>query len=118
MRRGEIWTVSAGLDYAGKPRPSVIVQDDTFDRMDSVTVCGFTSSTTDAPLIRLLIEPSERNELCVPSRLMVDRLLTVPRSKVGERIGQPDVEDLVRLNQAMMVLLGLAVSPRRAPNAE
>ena len=115
MRRGEIWTISGGLDYAGKPRPSVIVQDDSFDRTDSVTVCGFTSSPIDAPLIRILVEPSERNGLRLPSRLMVDKLLTVPRSKVGERIGQLDVDDLVRLNQAMMVFLGLAVSPRRVP---
>ena len=28
MKRGEIWTVSGGKDYAGKPRPVVIVQED------------------------------------------------------------------------------------------
>ena len=31
MRRGDIWTVAGGKDYAGKPRPVVIVQDDSFD---------------------------------------------------------------------------------------
>lgn len=118
MRRGEIWTISGGLDYAGKPRPAVIVQDDSFDRTDSVTVCGFTSSPIDAPLIRIPVEPSVRNGLHVPSRLMVDKILTVPKSKVGEVVGQLDVEDLVRLNQAMLVFLGLASSPRRAPHAE
>lgn len=114
MRRGEIWTVSRGLDDAGKPRPCVIVQDDSFERTNSVTLCRFTSSTIEAPLIRLLIEPSERNGLRVPSRLMVDKLTTVPKSKLGERIGHLDVEDVVRLNRAMMVFLGLAESPRRA----
>ena len=34
MRRGDIWTVSGGKDYAGKPRPVVIVQDDSFDGTD------------------------------------------------------------------------------------
>jgi mRNA interferase MazF len=118
MRRGEIWTISGGLDYASKPRPSVIVQDDNFDRTDSVTICGFTSSAVDAPLIRILVEPSERNGLRLPSRLMVDKLITVPKSKVGERIGQLDIEDLVRLNQAMIVFLGLAVPPRRVQDFE
>ena len=58
MRRGDIWTASGGKDYAGKPRPVVIVQDDSFDSTASITVCAFTTDETDAPLIRLLIEPN------------------------------------------------------------
>ena len=58
MRRGDIWTASGGHDYAGKPRPVVIVQDDSFDATASITVCAFTTDETDAPLIRLLIEPN------------------------------------------------------------
>lgn len=53
MRRGEVWTVSGGRDYAGKPRPVVIVQDDSFDATDSITVCAFSTDPTDAPLFRL-----------------------------------------------------------------
>lgn len=114
MKRGEVWTVSGGKDYASKPRPVVVVQDDTFDATDSITVCAFTTDPTDAPLFRLMVEPNERNGLRSPSRLMVDKITTVPRSKVGERIGRLDDEDLVRLNQATMVFLGLAVSPRHS----
>ena len=54
MKRGEIWTVAGGKDYAGKPRPVLILQDDRFDMTDSVTVCAFTTDPTDAPLFRLL----------------------------------------------------------------
>ncbi len=115
MRRGEVWSVSGGKDYAGKPRPVAIVQDDSFDAMDSITVCAFTTDPTDAPLFRLTVEPNERNGLRSPSRLMVDKITTVPKSKVGERIGRLDDADLVRLNQAVMVFLGLAVSPRTGP---
>jgi mRNA interferase MazF len=118
MRRGEVWTVSGGKDYAGKPRPVVIVQDDAFDATDSITICAFTTDPTEAPLFRLLVEPSERNGLRSPSRLMVDKITTVPKSKVGKRIGQLDDEDVVRLNQAVMVFLGLAVSPRTSRKGE
>lgn len=111
MRRGEIWTVS-GKDYAGKPRPVVIVQDDGFDATDSITVCAFTTDGTDAPLFRLPVEPNERNGLRSLCRLMVDKIITVPKSKVGSQIGRLDEEDLLRLNRAIMVFLGLAVSPR------
>jgi len=118
MRRGDIWTVSGGKDYAGKPRPVVVVQDDAFDATDSITVCSFTTDPTEAPLFRLPVEPNERNGLRSPSRLMVDKITTVTKSKVGQRIGRLDDEDVVRLNQAVMVFLGLAVSPRTSRKEE
>jgi mRNA interferase MazF len=112
VKRGEIWTVSGGNDYAGKPRPVVIVQDDSFDATASVTICAFTTDPTDAPLFRLAVEPSPRNGLTSHSRLMVDKITTVPKSKIGARIGRLDDADMVRLNQAVLVFLGLAGSPR------
>ena len=118
MRRGDIWTVSGGKDYAGKPRPVVLVQDDSFDGTDSITICAFTTDPTEAPLFRLFVEPSARNGLRAPCHMMVDKITTVPKSKVGARIGRLDDEDLLRLNQAMLVFLGLAVSPRTKPPAE
>jgi len=118
MRRGDIWTVSGGKDYSGKPRPVVVVQDDAFDATDSITVCSFTTDPTEAPLFRLPVEPNERNGLRSPSRLMVDKMTTVPKSKIGGRIGRLDDEDVVRLNQAVMIFLGLAVSPRTGRKEE
>jgi mRNA interferase MazF len=118
MRRGDIRTVSGGKDYAGEPRPVVIVQDDAFDATDSITICAFTTDPTEAPRFRLPVESSERNGLHSSSRLMVDKITTVPKSKVGERIGRLDEEDVIRLNQAMMVFLGLAVSPRTGRKRE
>jgi mRNA interferase MazF len=114
MKRGDIWTVAGGKDYAGKPRPVVIVQDDSFDATDSITVCAFTTDGTEAPLFRLQVEPNERNGLRAPSRLMVDKITTVPKSKVGAPVGRLDDEDVVRLNRAMLVCLGLAGSQRTA----
>jgi mRNA interferase MazF len=112
MRRGDIWTVAGGKDYAGKPRPVVIVQDDSFDGTDSITICAFTTDETEAPLFRLAVEPNEHNGLRALCRLMVDKITTVPKSKVGARVGRLDDEDILRLNQAVLVFLGLAVSPR------
>jgi mRNA interferase MazF len=118
MRRGEIWTVSGGPGYAGKPRPVAIVQDSRFDATASITVCAFTTDETIAPLFRIAVEPDELNGLRANCRLMVDKITTVPKSKVGARIGRLGDEDIVRLNQAMAVFLGLAISPRadRAQN--
>ena len=114
MRRGEIWTAAGGKDYAGKPRPVVIVQDDRFDATDSITVCAFTTDPTDAPLFRLPVEPNERNGLRSPCRLMADKITTVPKTKLGSRLGRLDDEEILRLNRAMLVFLGLAGTAPRA----
>lgn len=108
MKRGEIWTVAVGNDYARKPRPVVILQDDRFDATGSVTVCAFTTDPTDTPLFRLPVEPNARNGLMAPCRLMVDKITTVSKTKVGSMAGRLDPEDLVRLNRAVVVFLGLA----------
>ena len=112
MKRGEIWTIAGGGDYTGKPRPAVMVQDDSFDATASVTLCAFTTDPTDAPLFRIPIEPSEKNGLRAPSRLMVDKLTTVSRGRLGSRVGRLDDEDMVRLNRAILVFLGMAGSSR------
>lgn len=112
MKRGEIWTVTGGPGYASKPRPAVIVQDDAFDGTASVTVCPFTTNPTEAPLFRLAIEPNESNGLRAPCRLMVDKLTAVSRERLGDHIGRLGDKDLVRLNQSVLVFLGLAASPR------
>ena len=117
MRRGDIWTVAGGKDYAGKPRPVVVVQDDSFDATDSITICAFTTDETEAPLFRLPVQPNERNGLRAACHLMVDRISTVPKTKVGTRVGRLDDEDVLRLNQAVLVFLGLAVSPRTRQEA-
>jgi len=108
LKQGEIWTAAAGSGYAGKPRPVVIVQDDRFDATDSVTVCAFTTDPTDAPLFRLHVEPTAMNGLHDHCSLMVDKVTTVPRSKLGERVGRLVDEEMVRLGRAILVFFGLA----------
>jgi mRNA interferase MazF len=112
MKRGEVWAVAGGADYAGKPRPAVVVQDDDFDSTGSITICLFTRDQTEAPLFRIRVEVSAENGLRESSALMVDKITTVPRDKLGARIGRLEAGDIVRMNQAILVFLGLARSQR------
>jgi mRNA interferase MazF len=112
VRRGEIWTLSGGQDYAGKPRPVIILQDDRFGETKSITTCALTTDPTDAPLFRLPVIPNERNGLLAPCRIMVDKIVSVPKTKIGKRVGRLDDDDMLRLNRAVVVFLGLAVSVR------
>ena len=108
MKRGEILTVAGGKDYAAKPRPAVIVQNDRFDATGSITICALTSDKSEAPLFRIAIQPSDQNKITTTSRLMVDKITTIPKSKLGSRIGHLDAADMARVNQAMLIFLGLA----------
>ncbi|MEF2977988.1 type II toxin-antitoxin system PemK/MazF family toxin [Subtercola sp. YIM 133946] len=107
MNRGDIWLVAGGV-YASKPRPALTIQDDRFDATNSVTVCPFTSTEVDAPLLRIRVEPTDLNGLDSTSWLMVDKLTTVRRSNVSERIGRLSTTKLVELERLVMVFLGLA----------
>lgn len=111
MKRTEIWTVAGGPDYAGKPRPAVILQDDVFGGSASITVCPLTTQVVDAPLIRLPVEPTKGNGLNVTSHVMVDKITTVAKSKLQKRVGKLAEEDMIRVNRAVFVFLGLAGRP-------
>jgi hypothetical protein len=89
MKRGDIWTVAGGTDYAGNPRPVVIVQDDSFDATDSFTICAFTTDETEAPLFRLPVDPNERNGLRAASLLAPWRLLEKGRPSLAREAPYP-----------------------------
>ena len=113
MKRGEVWTVEGGEDYANKSRPAVIVQDDRFNDTKSITICPFTTNLAEAPLFRLVVEHDAENGLRAICRLMVDKITTVSKSKLRIRIGRLADQDLVRLNRAMLVFLGIAAPSHR-----
>ena len=108
MRRGDIVTVAAGGGYGGKPRLAVIVQSDDFAATASVTVCLLTSHGIDAPLLRLSLAPDPGNGLTASSWIMVDKIVTAPRAKVGRRVGSLASGDVARLNRALAVFLAIA----------
>jgi mRNA interferase MazF len=108
LKRGEIWSVAGGPDYAGKPRPAIILQSDQFDRTPSVTVCLLTSTRVHNVHARFTVAPSEANGLEAHSDVMVDKISTIPRVNVGRRIGQLNGADLALLNQRVVLFLGLA----------
>ena len=104
--------MAGGKDYADKPRPVVIVQDDRFEKTHLVTVCLFTTNPIDTPLVRVLVEPTEGNGLRTASRIMADKITTVSKSKLGTRVGQLDDESMIRLGRALLIFLGIA-APKR-----
>jgi len=106
MRRGDLVTVAVSADY-GKPRPALVVQADAFDLHPSVIVLPLTSELHDAPLFRVAVNASKETGLRVASQIMVDKATTVPRIKVGPRIGRVNSTAMEAVNQALRGFLGL-----------
>lgn len=107
MIRGAIWSVAGGV-YASKPRPAVFLQDDLFEGTDSVTVCPLTSTDVAAPLLRMPVPADGTSGLDAVSFVMVDKLTTVRRTNVSQRIGRLSAAQVVELERLVMVFLGLA----------
>jgi mRNA interferase MazF len=106
MKRGDLVTVVVSEDY-GKPRPALVVQADAFDRHPSVIVLPLTSEIHDAPLFRVTVTAGGETGLRMISQIMVDKATTVPRVKLGPRIGRVDAATLEAVNQALRGFLGL-----------
>jgi mRNA interferase MazF len=108
MKRGELWTLAGGPGYAGKPRPVLIVQDDTYGETVSITICPITTEGMGTAVLRQALKASPDNGLHKPSRVMIEKITTVPRGRLGKRIGALSVDDLARVDRALLVFLGLA----------
>ena len=108
MRRGDICIAAARGIYTGKPRPVVIVQDDRFDATASITVCPLTTNPLDAPLTRIDVEVTAATGIEQPSKIMIDKITTMPRANVHDHLGRLADADLIRLDRALLVFLGLA----------
>ena len=108
MIRRELWTVSGGPGFAGKPRPALIVQGDAYPDTKSVTICPVTSVATESPILREPIEPDAGNGLRRSSHVMIDKVTTLSRNRLGRRIGLLAAEDMTRVDRALLVFLGLA----------
>ena len=107
VKHGEIWIVSGGPDYAGKPRPAVIVQDKLIGQVDSITVCPLTSDTEVVSPSRVSVRPDRENGLRCLSQIMVEKISTVSLRKLGQRIGVLNTPDVIELEWSLVWYLGL-----------
>ena len=105
--RGDLVTVAVAGDYV-KPRPALVIQADAFLGHPSVTLLPITSELTDRSLSRIAISPQPENGLKKPSQVMIDKIQTVRRERIGKRIGRIDDETLLKTTRALAAFLGFA----------
>jgi mRNA interferase MazF len=106
MKRGDLVTIALQGDY-GKPWPALIVQSDLFDEHPSLSVLPVTGELQEAPLFRIRIEPDLTNNLQKTSEIMVDKLQSVARGRVGEVFGHVTEEQMLAVSRSLAVFLGV-----------
>jgi mRNA interferase MazF len=100
--------VAAKGAYTGKPRPALVVQSDLFNPShQSVTVCPITSDCVDAPLFRIPLPPGERTGLRAASQVMIDKIVSVPRTSIDAKIGYCDRAEMDAADDALRNWLDL-----------
>lgn len=103
MKRADIVIVSAG-----KPRPHLVIQRDEFDDTSRVTLLPLTSELHDgAPALRIDVAPDGLNGLEQRSQIMIDRCVSVDRTRVHKVVGRLDGGTLRAVEQALLVFLGI-----------
>jgi len=107
MKRGDLVLVSASGDY-GRSRPALVVQTDYFSEHPSVTVCLVTSFALDAPLYRYEVKPAADNGLTVTSFVQIDKLMTIPRQKVGSTVGRLAEKQMSEITRLLALWIGIA----------
>lgn len=108
MTRGEIVVVATRGAYTSKPRPAVVVQADEFNEThSSLTLCPITSDCIDAPLFRVSLPPGDRTGLRVPSQVMVDKIVSVPRESITRAIGECAPAEIQAVDDALRCWLAI-----------
>jgi mRNA interferase MazF len=102
--RGDIAIVAAPGDY-GKPRPALVLQSNAFQATDSVVVALIMQPR--AALFRKAIVPSDNNGLRQPSEVMVDKLVSLPRKKIGKAIGHLSSTEMAEITASLALFLGM-----------
>jgi mRNA interferase MazF len=107
MKRGNLVTIALTGDY-GKPRPGLIIQSDLFLNTGSVTILPLTTHLIDAPIIRIPVEPTTENGLTSLSFVMVDKLYTTSREKIGSILGHINSKIMLEIERSLAVFIGVA----------
>ncbi|MFT4067662.1 type II toxin-antitoxin system PemK/MazF family toxin [Paraburkholderia sp.] len=107
MMRGDFVTIAMQGDF-GKPRPALVIQSNHFSESATVTVLPVTSTLVPAPLLRIKVQPDAENGLQKPSQVMIDKIMTVKREKLGPTFGRLGADALVEVERCLALFLGIA----------
>lgn len=110
MKRGELYLVSAGSGYVGKPRPVLIIKDDALAGLGSVVVCPLSTASPILEPLRISVQAGVETGLDHDCAIMDDTVFALPTSTIGPRIGVVDGPVLRSVTRGLATPLGFGAS--------
>ena len=107
MKRGDLVLAAGKGDFAGKPRPAIVVRNDLFEGFPTVVLCPITSFLTGAIPVRIPLPSNARTGLQKPSEVEVDKLQAMHVAKVKQTIGHADESEMLAIDAALRMWLNL-----------
>ena len=74
----------------------------------TLTVLLVTATLVDAPIVRLMVQPTAKNGLQKSSQIMIDKAMTVRRDKCGPPFGRLEDDMMTSVTRSLAVFLGIA----------
>jgi len=107
FRRGDLVIAVFGKDY-GKPRPGVVIQSDLFNGSHaSAVLCPVSSDLTGFTIFRVKLLASKASGLRTDSEAMVDKMATVDRGRIRQRVGRLSGSQMDQVSAALRIWLDL-----------
>jgi mRNA interferase MazF len=92
-----------------------VLRSDHFAAHSLVTLLAFTGTATEAPSLRVRVQPSTENGLQVSSQAMIDHIQSVHVQRIEREIGRLADADMQAITRAVAVYLGFADPGSRRP---
>ena len=108
MKRGDLYVAAERGELTAKPRPVLIVQADAANLAHStIPVCLISATLTTLDRFRIAIDPLPGNGLDRRSEVQADRLFSLKRASLVQRLGALSSEDMDRVDAALRRWLAL-----------
>lgn len=109
--RGDIYLVNfdptVGHEIK-KTRPALIIQNDIANQYSPITIVAAITSKFDVPSYptEVVMEPKESG-LSQPSAAVLNQIRSIDRQRLMKRIGRAEAMTMQRIDQAILISLGL-----------
>ncbi|RME19987.1 MAG: type II toxin-antitoxin system PemK/MazF family toxin [Deltaproteobacteria bacterium] len=108
-RRGEVWTIDLGTGRGSEQkglRPVLIVQNDVGNLHAATTIVAAITSTVKSYPFTVPLRRGQGG-LDRPSMVNLAQVFTVAKERLRKRLGMLPGEQMVRVNRALRISLGL-----------
>ncbi len=111
VKRGEVWLVNLDPTIGHeirKARPGVIIQNDIGNKYSQMTILAPITSQKIDKVYPFEVVLAKRSGLDKESKALLNQIRAVDKKRLIKRLGKVDAETMKKINEALMISLGLS----------